>query len=407
MSGRIAAVIMVAVAPAVVVSSCGASTSMDGGSLDAGPADSGLADGGDSRQPDAGGSFVQGPHAPLPLIPFGGGALIAAPEIVTITFQGDSRADTVEAFGDWVATSDWLALVGADYGVGKGHHLKKLRVPFSAPSSLTDADVQTMIEGWIQDGGVPAPPSPTSDIIYVVYFPTTTVIDAGTLTIGCGQFGDSYHSSAEASPSRFAYAVVLGCPWASFNAEQAAEIVASHELIEAMTNPYAATEPGFAITDPNSPWAFLGGETADFCSGLSIADAGSGFAAQTVWSNSRADAGLSPCIPSTGLPYFNTTASADVLPVAAQGSVAFPLQGWSEGPTPAWRLAATPIAGDLAPSLSFDRTSIANGGTAMLTVTAPPGAAHGSYSVIAILSSVEANPFNGPLTWWVVGVYVP
>jgi hypothetical protein len=376
---------------------------LDAGAEDAGPADSGLADGGDAGLPDGGGSFVEGPHAALPIIPFGGGALIAAPEIVTVTFQGDARAGTVEAFGDWVATSDWLATVGADYSVGKGHHLKKVRIPSPAPSSLTDADVQTMIEGWIQDGGVPAP---TSDIIYLVYFPTTTVIDAG-LTIGCGQFGDSYHSSAAVSMSRFAYAVVLGCPWASFSAEQAAEIVASHELVEAMTNPYAAAQAGFAITDPNSPWAFLGGETADFCSGLSIADAGSGFAAQTVWSNSRADAGLSPCIPSTGLPYFNATASADVLPVAAQGSVAFPLQGWSDGPTPAWRLAATPIAGDLAPSLSFDKTSIANGGIATLTVTAPPGAAHGSYSVIAILSSIEANPFSGPLTWWVVGVYVP
>jgi hypothetical protein len=116
-----------------------------------------------------------------------------------------------------------------------------------------------------------------------------------------------------------AYAVIPRCAdFDGFGGIDAVTAAASHELVEAVTDPYPMVDPGYAqIDDSHFYWLRVlgGGELADLCAQqlssftkFSELD----YTVQRSWSN-QAAAGLhDPCAPSLpGLSYFN---SAPVLP---------------------------------------------------------------------------------------------
>ena len=346
-------------------------------------------------------SFVTAPHEPLPQIPTAGGRLLEHVELVTVSFAGYEYESEVQAFDDFIVTSNWLTTVGKDYGVGTGTHVTSIVVSEAPPTYITDDQVQSWITQKIQDGTLPTPPTLDNDYLYNVYFPSTTTIELQG-TQSCSYF-EGYHNSVDTGALHYAYAVLPTCTNTQGGPPLAyLTVSSSHELIEAATDADPLTNaPGYTVTDPNNPWAFIGGEVANLC--VSTVTQEGGFYLQRVWSNSAAAADTSPCIPATG-DYYNVSASPNQpVAVAPGSSTTFTLTGWSTASTSDWFVMTQPYMGTFQADASLDTSSMNNGKTATLTVTVPQGAPSQSYSAVVVFSAKTQTDY----AMWPVVVYVP
>jgi hypothetical protein len=376
----------------------------DAGGVDSGP-DLSLFDGGVDAGLDAG-PFEMATHPAFPQVTFHNGPILAAPDIVTITFAGYAYESEVQAFGDWVATSDWLSQVGADYGVGKGAHVKRVVLAEVAPSAVTSDQIEALLGAKITDGTLPDP-STDKNLLYVIYYPSNTTVtllqNGQPAGVSCQDFG-GYHYETRPTGVRFPYAVLPDCSNNSLGLTQlqSIEVGASHEIIEAATDPYPATAPGYQLSDMSSVWAILGGEVGDLCFTDFIPEGN--FLAQRIWSNSAAARGASPCIPfAATVPYFNSAASPGGFQAVAAGSSAvFQVAGFSTAPVSPWALSFFPFRGNFRPDVSLSTNSLDNGQTATLTVSVPVGTPSNSYVEILLTSQ---NQTQGAI--WPVAVYVP
>jgi hypothetical protein len=410
-------------------SSGGAGASPEGGAPLDGAADVPLPhDGGvqeEAAPPEAGAAdadagFVEAPHAALPQVPNNGGPIVASPKIVTITFAGYSEDATMKSFGDWIAGSSWLAQVGHDYGVGTGTHAAHVVLQMTAPTSPTDLDTQALIEQKIGDGTLPsafdvdggstdAGAGVAGDYVYVIFYPQGTTAGsflAGPSTcadLGGGEFIGGYHWETQSGAYHVPYAVIPTCSDAS-GVERASDIEASasHEIIEASTDPFPYTSTAYALTDLSDPWTFTDGEVADLCEGQTLQQ--NGFTVQRVWSNAAAAAGTAPCIPAPAGGFYDVSPSPDTTQtVAAGSSVTFTLTGFSTAPLPPWSLQAFAEQGAFVPTLQLSASTIGNGQTATLKVSVPSTAASQSYASVIVSCSRAPGDFN----YWPVAVTVP
>ncbi len=371
------------------------------------------ADAGDPMPPvDAG--YDAGPHEPFPQVPSHGGRVLAAPEIVSVSF-GATDTDIIHAFADWAATSPWLSTVGADYGVGAGTHVQSVALSELPAAQVTDLEVQQLLINEIADGGLLGPTladgGANLNRLYLVHYPPGTVVyslqdgpDSCSLRSD-GTLIGGYHFNVRIGANRIPYAVVPTCA-----VESAAEltVAASHELIEAATDP----EPnnGFVVTSALSPWSLAGGEVADLCDNHWV-DAG--FTVSRVYSNTAALSGGSPCVPlANALPYYGVTASPALSPtVDAGSSVSFDIQGWSSGDVPEWIVGAYPqqgvlgVGGSFTPIAHLTVGSMQNGGTATLTVKVPAGTPPGSYGITWLFNYHSLATYYDDFSSWPVVVY--
>ncbi len=136
-----------------------------------------------------GGSLVidAGPvgNFPFPPITYQGGTIVAAPDIVTITYPGDPLASQFATFGASVAASSYWDAIRAGYCgsgsvlLGDGPAGTTVALTTAPAASYTDSaqggasTFQTYLAGLITGEPVPAP---TDNTIYMFYFPTTTTI---------------------------------------------------------------------------------------------------------------------------------------------------------------------------------------------------------------------------------------
>jgi len=68
--------------------------------------------------------------------------------------------------------------------------------------------------------------------------------------------------------TRIVYAVEVACDvptGAGVNDLEQRELVTSHELMEAATNPIGSYAAAYAMRAPNDPWTARGGELGDLC----------------------------------------------------------------------------------------------------------------------------------------------
>jgi hypothetical protein len=191
---------------------------------------------------------------------------------------------------------------------------------------LTDSsDGASDIQSWLVqmftgggDGGVgPVFKDADAQTVYLIYFPSGVSVSLdGSQSCVAGGFG-GYHQTVAitrpgaSAPIRVPYAIIPRCPpQGSETIDQTATLTASHELIEAATDPDAKNPAYWLRSGPNILWALInGGETADMCSvdmGFSAFGVTttpnydtteSGFAVQRIWSNTSAKAGHNPCVP--------------------------------------------------------------------------------------------------------------
>jgi hypothetical protein len=339
---------------------------------------------------------IEGQRPPLPQVPYLGGTLLTKLQIVTVTFQGYPYEQQVQGFGDWVVSSNWLTSVGNDYGVGgNAVHLRKVVLTDKPASTLALVDVAQLLTGRILDGTLPPP---TDGILYLVYFPSSVTLTLDGTATSCQVFG-GYHGEAETQQGmKFPFAAVPTCVGLSSLGDLASiEEVASHELIEAATDPFPDTGPGYRISDTTNPWS-LEPEVGDLCTTLSVPE--SGYTVQRIWSNSAAAAGQQPCIPaSSGIPYLVTSAS-DAIPSVTPGTaVTFQLTGYATTAVPDWNLDLShPFGFNTAPVLG--RTTLNDGQQTTLTLTVPTGIPSGQVAGLLLISSeTGVDPAR-----WVVAV---
>lgn len=231
----------------------------------------------------------------LPPLESQGGPVLTHLRLVTITFEGDPQRDAIEAFGAWMVRSAWLREVTAEYGVESAEVLADVRVATRAPSRVTQAQIESFLMSGINAGTLPRAPDGTlTGVYYAVHYPRTTTIDAAGST-SCGFHG--YHSELTLGRERAAYGVMPTCDqsYRGFSELDGITTAASHELVEAATDPYVRTAPAYLATAsvwrtyPNSA------EVTDRCVGLYLRI--DGYVVARSWSNASIRRGEAECVP--------------------------------------------------------------------------------------------------------------
>jgi hypothetical protein len=181
------------------------------------------------------------------------------------------------------------------------------------------------------------------------------------------------------------------------------EASASHEIMEASTDPFPYTNTAWDIVDPNNPWGGTGGETADLCEGQTLQQ--NGFFVQRIWSNTAAALeNVPPCIPAPPGGFYDVSPAPNTTQtVAAGASTTFTLTGFSTAPIPSWSLTAFPGYSTFTPTLALSASTIGNGQTATLKVTVPAGTPSQGYASVFVSSLRAPDDFN----YWLVAVQVP
>jgi hypothetical protein len=324
-------------------------------------------------------------HVPLPVIPYGGGPLLSAAQIVTVTFAGDPMATALEAFGASVGSSAWWDTVRAGYCdasgancVGDGPAGTSVEIGSAPAPSYTDSTQMgpSTVQDWLSKaiGSALLPPpgsNPTSNTLYVLYFPKSTriTLDGYESCVDTGNGFDGYHWAMAYGQTVVPYAVVVECapqPTAARSIPidsllQSTTLTASHEILEAATDPTQYAGYVLDDSDPNN-WGWIattgGGEVGDLCVdffGLNQDHAIEGpFTVQRSWSNARAAAGLDPCVPAPaeGI-YFNAAPTRSFFALDVGESTTFEVDAFSSGALPDWDVTAFDESLAPAPYLSF------------------------------------------------------
>jgi hypothetical protein len=338
------------------------------------------------------------PHAPMPQAVTSQGPVMKAPKIVGITFQGDSLQTDVDTFVTQIAaaTPYWSGAT-AEYGVGPLKALGPQHMAETAPATLADSDVQQWLTTQINaDAG--AFPQPDANTMYVIFYPDATTVTMGGGTL-CQDF-EGYHSDYALTPGGqfVTYAVVGRCPPPVMGLAEIDEVTAeaSHEIIEAATDPLPMDQPAYLTVDAaHMGWALLGGgEIGDLCAAFPdsfYTPTGITSLVQRVWSNAAAMAGHDPCEPNGASPYFNSapvltdkvtivgspigvTTTGAKIPIGSSKTIELDL--YSDAPTSGpWKVSVLDVTSAFfggAPALSFklDKTQGKNGDKIQLTVKA-------------------------------------
>jgi hypothetical protein len=252
------------------------------------------------------------------------------------------------------------------------------------PATITDPQIQTWLAKKIN--GDPNFPKPSINVVYVIFYPETTVIDDGGGK-SCSSFG-GYHFSTGVGGKSAPYAVMPRCQ----GGLDFLTAVTSHELIEYATDPTPG-QGGFpSVANEWIGWSLFGGsEVSDMCEHGKTANYTPNdypFAVQRSWSNEQAYLGNDPCVPPDGptwfiatpiLPdmitvsYYGQTIKAHGLKLPVGTSTTIDVRMQSNGPTSGWTVNAQDLSVWMGSSpqlkFSFDKTSGKEGDVLHLTIT--------------------------------------
>lgn len=397
---------LLAICSLLLLAACSGSRTggSDAGNLDAGPPDAGGSDAGtldagvDAGPVDAG--FPVGPHAAFPAVPDNGGPVLTHPRLVTVGFAIDPHLAAREQFVDWVVDSGWYGAWTPDYGVGPASVIAHVELPDHPTGQLSQTQIGSILADLISDGGVPSPllaDGGRDDVLYAFFFtPSTTEIFEGATS--CGQFGTEiiggFHWESTYQGTPFPFAVVPTCQFGTtVESDAQVEYSASHELAEAITDPFPQSAPAYGFPF-GSAWAYTDGEVGDLCEGPIITE--DGHSLTRVWSNSSIAEGGSPCIPQPDDPFFAVSASTDTVTVDAGDSVQLEVDGWSTGARDDWSVATLAYPNGrfgITPSASLSASTVNNGQSVTLTITVPANASSGASGYVAVSAYTTTNDF--------------
>ena len=328
-------------------------------------------------------SVFPAPHSPPRQLVRLAGPVLQHPVVIPVFFGDDADRAKTEALLKSLPGSDyWKQL--QEFGVDDITIGESFVIGDVAPTTYSLADISTKVSALWTRADNPAP-TPDGTQIYAVFFPTQTTLlqeDGSEFCLA----GGAYHDSKDTA---FAYAITPHCS-SSFDEFS---LSATHELIEASTDPYPLVNPAWAGADPAH--IVDRGEVGDLCDyGGKVGAYGGipmfGTIVERVYSNARAATGHDPCIPDLGVAYFG---AAPVAPddltisdfilgsrpakgahIAVGQTETIDLQLYSDQPYAPWQVEvrATDLATyDTSRNLTFDldRTSGVNGDTLKLTIT--------------------------------------
>jgi hypothetical protein len=325
----------------------------------------------------------------MPQVVNNGGPTVTSPVFQSVTFSNYDLTTAVDDFVSRVGlTSYWLHAVG-EYGVGLARAATPVHISSGAPQDIDDAQLQVWLANELTSGTVLEPPE--SGTVYVIFYPySTSVTFDGQQS--CFTMG-AYHNSIVVNGVNVSYAVVPECTTDTMTERQTTTVAASHEMIEAATDPLPLTAtPGYSGVDPGHlyyPLVLGGGEVADLCAqwpaSFFVPD-DLPYMVQRTWSNAAVAAGRDPCQPELdGETFFNavpiladTVHMGSASPLQTTGG-AFISPGtskvidvvlYSEADVGPWTVSAVsvPIGGSNL-SFAWDRTTGNNGDTLHLTIT--------------------------------------
>ena len=259
-------------------------------------------------EPDAPVSIVLGPLMPQVLAghPV---SVMATPTVMPITWDGDANRADIEAFFPQYAASSAWAMQTAEYGIGP--------LTVAAPQHLTgtvaatDAEVRSIITANVS-GTTPAWGAANEQTIYSVFLPMGTTFDDGNGGKCCVEY-DGYHDDFTTMGVDITYAIQCSCTPQfppGITALQELTTTASHETVEAVTDPRPEQDFAFGEVDPgHSVWAYVtDGELGDLCEFADTAywtDAPNmTYTIQRMWSNAAARAGTDPCVGDPAAAYY-------------------------------------------------------------------------------------------------------
>jgi hypothetical protein len=386
-----------------VATACGSSSSSSSPPAGDDAADAG--GGGDDAGADAAVPYPA-PHPAMPQAITLGGPVMKAPKIVAISFQGDPLVAQLDTFVTQLvaATSYWSGTT-AEYGVGPLTATQPVHLAETAASPLTDAQVQQCLTAKINGGA--GFPQPDANTHYVIFYPAGVNVTSrgGAL---CQAFQGYHASYALSATSSVVYSVIGRCPPPVAGLADIDEVSAeaSHEIMEAATDPYPSSSPAWAaVAEEDSAWALVGGggELGDLCApfpGVFYRPTGIDNLVQRTWSNAAAAAGHDPCQPNGPTPYFNSApVMPDMIDVVGSPIGTFKAKGvqipigkdktieldlYSDAPTSGpWTVTALDLSsmffrGAPALSFTFDKTQGRNGDKLHLTIKALAGGAVGA-----------------------------
>jgi hypothetical protein len=400
---------------------CGTSNGgADGGMPDVAVADAGSKDAApeDLGPPDV---FMPAPHQLFPQLPSGSGQVLSPLRLVTLSDPSDTESTRLVSFGAALVNSRWFAAVSQSYGLGAGTALG-VQGSTIAPDAVFDrAAIQAYIDQAIQTNGAAAPDGHT---VYALYLPDGPVLkfEDGSLNTGCsGLFG--YHQTYGTMGD--AFAVMQRCsPPRQETAEDFLTEVASHEIIEAATDPALmswtlGTAP--ASRADASLWLSLP-ENGDLCEHTRWSEGG--FSYQRIFDDHAASKGGDPCIPALAVPYFSTTSTGGWYRASPGRTVSVRLTGWSTAPVKSWFIRGivfgeseqgfrVRVSSSTSATIQGVKVPTTNNGlTSTVSIQVPGSASSGSWG-IAEIDSYRRDAQDGVLPGedlyhlWLVGVYVP
>jgi hypothetical protein len=260
----------------------------------------------------------------------------------------------------------------------------------------------------------------------MVFYPSTVTVSQGG-GASCNAFY-GYHGDYLLSGTTYVtYSVVAQCPpFPNSSAIDSIASIASHELVEAATDPLAIDNPAFLQPDPaDIAWAVpAGGELGDMCAGYGnvfYKPSDVPYLVQRTWSNKAAAAGHDPCQPDGNTPYFNAaavlteTVAVDTvnakginIPVGGTGTVELEL--YSDAPTSGpWTVQAVDLSSLFGGPQQLDATfagqmtaSGVNGDKLTLTIKVL-SQGMGGYEVLWITDTLASSSANPPVWIGVVG----
>jgi hypothetical protein len=343
-----------------------------------------------------------------------GGKVLANVKVVQViygagTYLAQTTADaspSVSSFYHGVTASpyfDWLSEYnttgnaaggqrGTNQVIGRGSFPGRYVITPSAANNgktIQDANIQAELHAQIAAGHLPAPDANT---LYSLFFRNGQSICAGSsCSLVSGGFCAYHNTIAAGSLPELYYAVepdlssVIGC--GAGNAFQNTTSVASHEMIESVTDPGVGLA---SVYGPPLGW-YDGnyGEIGDICNGQQGTVTGGDGVTYTVQKQFSNVAGN--CIVSrTTTNDFSVTASPASLSVARSSSVTAAVSvSVTAGAAQSVVLGASGLPAGV--TATFSPASVTTGSSARLTLSTGATTAGGTYSVVITGTGVSAT----------------
>jgi hypothetical protein len=363
-------------------------------------------------------AFAESAHGPAPQLVDVGGPVLTQPVTQPIFFTGDATMQAqIEAFDTLLTYSEYWQQTTKEYGVGTITELPTIVVADAPPTSTAalEAMLADKLDGTHTAEGWPA--AADEQTIYSVFLPAGVVVhdpDGDS----CASYGAFHDEAIGKHGESIIFALLPRCDYGGPLIDNLTASY-SHELIEAVTDPFVETDAAYGDSDPdNYVMAFTpGAEVGDYCEYVDSAYVRlfGGFEVQRTWSNAASLAGKDPCVPSTGAyvaavpmftgqlkmdDYYGGTVMTRGVSIPIHTSAEVDVQLISDRPTDNFTVEAVDAAVYFGSSpeltLAFDKTTGKNGDILKLTITrAQAGQLPGSEIVIQAKSGK-----NVVSQWW-------